>query len=53
MFHCLFIVLRISLFSVLSSHDLVIRMLYCLFIVLKILWLSASILLALEGACNA
>ena len=36
MFHCLFIVLKISLFPMSSSHDLVIRMFRCLFIVLKI-----------------
>jgi hypothetical protein len=36
MFHCLFIVLKISLFSMPSSHDPVIRMFHCLFIVLKI-----------------
>ena len=35
MFHCLFIVLKISLFSMSSSHDPVIRMFYCLFIALK------------------
>jgi hypothetical protein len=33
MFHCLFIVLKISLFSMLSSHDPLIRMFHCLFIV--------------------
>jgi hypothetical protein len=36
MFHCLFIVLKIPLFSMSSSHDPVIRMFHCLFIVLKI-----------------
>jgi hypothetical protein len=36
MFHCLFIVLKIPLFSMPSSHDPVIRMFHCLFIVLKI-----------------
>jgi hypothetical protein len=36
MFHCLFIVLRIPLFSISFSHDSVIRMFHCLFIVLKI-----------------
>jgi hypothetical protein len=36
MFHCLFIVLKISLFSMLSSHDPVIGIFHCLFIVLKI-----------------
>jgi hypothetical protein len=36
-FHCrLFIVLKIPLFSMSSSHDPVIRMFHCLFIVLKI-----------------
>ncbi len=36
MFHCLFIVLKISLFSMSSSHDPVIKMFHGLFIVLKI-----------------
>jgi hypothetical protein len=37
MFHCLFIVLKIPLFSMpFSRHDPVIRMFHCLFIVLKI-----------------
>ena len=36
MFHCLFIVLKISLFAMSSRHDTVIRMFHCLFIVLKI-----------------
>jgi hypothetical protein len=35
MFHCLFIVFKISLFSMPSSHDSVIGMFHCLFIVLK------------------
>jgi hypothetical protein len=36
MFHCLFIVLKIPLFFMPSSHDPVIRLFHCLFIVLKI-----------------
>jgi hypothetical protein len=40
MFHCLFIVLKIPLFSMPSSHDPVIRIFHCLFIVLKILRFS-------------
>jgi hypothetical protein len=36
MFHCLFIVLKIPLFSIPSSHDPVIRMFHCLFFVFKI-----------------
>ena len=36
MFHCLFIVLKIPLFSMACSPDPVIRMFHCLFIVLKI-----------------
>jgi hypothetical protein len=42
MFHCLFIVLKISLFSTPSSHDPVIRMFHCLFIVQKIPLFSIS-----------
>jgi hypothetical protein len=42
MFHCLFIVLKISLFSMSSSHNPVIRMFHCLFIVLKIPLFSMS-----------
>jgi hypothetical protein len=36
MFQCLFIVLKISLFFMPSSHDPVIKMFHFLFIVLKI-----------------
>ena len=36
MFHCLYIVLKIPLFSTPSSHDPVTRMFHCLLIVLKI-----------------
>ena len=42
MFHCLFIVLKVSLFSKSSSHDPVIKMFHCLFIVLKISLFSMS-----------
>jgi hypothetical protein len=42
MFLCLFIVLKIPLFSMSSSHDSVIRMFRCLFIVLKISLFSMS-----------
>ena len=35
-FHCLFIILKIPLFSMPFNHDSVIRMFHCLFIVLKI-----------------
>ena len=42
MFHCLFIVLTISLFSMSSSHDPVVRMFNCLFIVLTISLFSMS-----------
>ena len=41
-FHCLFIVLKISLFSISSSHDPVIGMFHCHFIVLKISLFSIS-----------
>ena len=41
-FCCLFIVLKISLFFMSSSHDPVIRMFHCLFIALKISLFSTS-----------
>jgi hypothetical protein len=42
MFHCLFIVLKIPLFSMPSSHDPVFIKFHCLFIVLKIPLFSMS-----------
>jgi hypothetical protein len=44
MFHCLFIVLKIPLFSMPSSHDSVIRMFHCLSIVVKILFSSHALI---------
>ena len=48
MFHCLFIVLKILLFSMPSSQDPVIRMFHCLFIVLKI----PTVLNAIQSRSN-
>ena len=42
MFHCLFIVFKIPLFSMPSIHDPLIGMSHCLFIVLKIALFSMA-----------